>query len=94
MHILCRDIHYPISGCDALRVIGKLLLQNVVSRVESSIHPNVNDFFSIDLLIVNWYSHLDFICTSIYLFSWGPPRVKVRGGAKEVGLSVRLECYQ
>ena len=24
---------------------------------------------------------------------WGPPRVKVRG-AKEVGLSVRLECYQ
>ena len=23
--------------------------------------------------------------------SWGPPRVKVGGGAKEVGLSVKLE---
>ena len=28
------------------------------------------------------------------LYAWGPPRVKVMGGAtKEVGLSVRLECY-
>ena len=33
-------------------------------------------------------------CISYLYDSWGPPRVKVRGGAtKEVGLSVRLECY-
>ena len=25
--------------------------------------------------------------------TWGPPRVKVGGGANEVGLSLRLECY-
>ena len=68
MHILHRDIHYPISGCDALReIIGKLLFQNIVSRVESSIHPYVNDFFSIDLIICVAIWVL-FLFTYFYLF--------------------------
>ena len=80
----------------------------VLTRVYAIMHRDViiyawetgkqSNYYSYTGLLQNIYcchtAPYDFANAILYFASWGPPRVKVRGGAKEVGLSVRLECYQ